>query len=107
MVKLINKDHNHWDEKLDSILFGYRVAKQRSTGFSPFFMLYHRETRLPVDISISPICHNSDDNTTSVDNFVNDMMQVRDDPKPQAVLNIQSAHENQKMYYDKKNMCHR
>ena len=67
-------------------------------------MLYHREARLPVDISISRICHNNDDNTTSVDNFVKDMMQVRDDLKPQAVLNIKSAQENQTKYYDKKHV---
>ena len=85
LVKLINKDHNDWDE---SILFGYLVTKQRSTGFSPFFMAYNREARLPVDISISPICHDNDDNINSVHNFVKEMMQVCDDLKPQAVRNI-------------------
>ena len=53
-----------------------------------FFMAYNREARLPVDFSISPICHDNDDNINSVHNFVKKMMQVRDDLKPKAVRNI-------------------
>ena len=50
----MNENHNNWDEKIDSILFSYRVAKHRSTGYSPFYLMYHREVRLPIDVELLP-----------------------------------------------------
>ena len=32
LSKLVNEEHNDWDQKLDTILFAYRVSKQKSTG---------------------------------------------------------------------------
>ena len=28
----------------------YRVSKYKSTGYSPYFMMYHRQPRLPIDV---------------------------------------------------------
>ena len=39
-----------WDEHLDPIMSAYRATKHDSTGFSPYFMVFHKEPRLPVDI---------------------------------------------------------
>ena len=38
------------DEPLPFICFAYNTARQESTGFSPFFLVYGRESNLPVDI---------------------------------------------------------
>ena len=37
--KCVNKNKNDWDECLDKILFSIRIQKQKSTKFSPFFLL--------------------------------------------------------------------
>ena len=52
LLKLINTHKTNWEYKLDPVLFGYRVAKHHSTGDSPFYMLYHREPRLPIDVEL-------------------------------------------------------
>lgn len=52
LVKFINENQDDWDDKLDPILFGYRAAKHHTTGYSPFFMMYHREARLPIDAEL-------------------------------------------------------
>ena len=52
LLKVINTHQTNWDDKLDPVLFGYHVAKYRSIGYSPFYMLYHRQPRLPIEIKL-------------------------------------------------------
>ena len=92
-MRFINESQDDWDQKLESILFGYRAAKHRTTGFSPFFMLYHREALLPIDVELMPD-RRSDD--------VEPIVQVRDDLKPEAIRSIKRAQDYQKEYYDKR-----
>ena len=40
---------------LDSILFSYRVSRQDSTRYSPFFLVYGRQARLPVEFNINDV----------------------------------------------------
>ena len=42
LVKLVSSNQDNWDELLDSVLFAYRTAKQKSTQFSPFELMYCR-----------------------------------------------------------------
>ena len=39
-----------WDEILPYVAMGYRISKQRSTGYSPYFLLYGREPIFPSTI---------------------------------------------------------
>lgn len=47
---LDNKDE--WADILDSVLFAYRTSRHASTGYSPFFLLYGRHPRLPVELML-------------------------------------------------------
>lgn len=42
LTKVVNDDQNDWDEKIPSILFGYRTSKHASTGYSPFEVMFGR-----------------------------------------------------------------
>lgn len=42
LVKLVNNNQDDWDGLLDSVLFAYRTAKQKSTQISPFELMYCR-----------------------------------------------------------------
>ena len=42
----VNKDQDNWDEELPNVLLSYRIAKQETTGISPFELLYGRQARL-------------------------------------------------------------
>ena len=55
LLKMIDENQNEWDKYLDSVL-AYCTSKQASTRFSPFFLLYGREPRLPVDLIVSSNC---------------------------------------------------
>ena len=46
----VNENKNDWDECLDQILFSIRIQKQKSTKFSPFFLLFNRNAKAPVEL---------------------------------------------------------
>ena len=50
----VNSSQKDWDRYLNPVLFGYRVSPSEVTGESPFFLLYGRQPRLPVDVSMLP-----------------------------------------------------
>ena len=46
--------HEHpgvWDKKLRLVCIAYNTSVHQSTGFSPFFLLFGRQARLPVDLA--------------------------------------------------------
>ena len=50
LVRSLKESNTHWVEELDSILWGLRTTPNRTTGFTPFFMVYGTEAVLPCDI---------------------------------------------------------
>src|SRR5436309_14945473 len=38
-----------WDRNIAPVLFAYRTSKHSTTGISPFYLIYGREPRLPID----------------------------------------------------------
>ena len=53
LLKLVHEDESKWDRYLDSVLFAYRTSKQASTKYSPFYLMYGREPRLPIDLIVT------------------------------------------------------
>ena len=47
-LSLINND---WDLYIAPTLFAYRTTKHSTTKIEPFFLVYRRSARLPVDLS--------------------------------------------------------
>ena len=50
LVRSLKESNTHWVEELDSVLWGLRTTPNRTTGFTPFFMVYGAEAVLPRDI---------------------------------------------------------
>ena len=92
-------DISEWDEKIDTVLFAYRVSKNKSTGYSPYFMMYHRQPRLPIDVEFLPNQSLEDEN---VEEFLSTMLQIKDEIKDKASANITKAQSQQKEYYDRR-----
>ena len=61
----VDESPQDWEAYLPDCLMAMRIAKNRSTGFSPFFLVYGRECVIPLDIlygrppqtPLSPINH--------------------------------------------------
>lgn len=51
LLKLnLDNPTENWDLELGLTLMAYRRAVQFSTGYTPLYLLYGREMRLPLDI---------------------------------------------------------
>lgn len=47
---LTDKDKMNWKDSLNKLIFAYNCTKTDVTGFSPFYLLYGRSPRLPIDM---------------------------------------------------------
>jgi len=50
MAKLISSNQRDWHERLPAIAFAYRTSVHESTGYTPFYLLFGRDARIPADI---------------------------------------------------------
>ena len=50
----VSSNQKDWDTYIPLVLFGYRVLPNPTTGESPFYLLYGREPRLPLDVNFTP-----------------------------------------------------
>ena len=60
----IAKDQKDWDEYVTLILFPHRIFVCEAIDDSPFYVLYGREPRLPIDVKL--LSKESEYLTTSV-----------------------------------------
>ena len=45
----VKPDAKDWDETIPLLTFAFNTAEQETTGFSPYYLLYGRQPRLPID----------------------------------------------------------
>ena len=50
LVQSLKESDTHWVEELDFILWELRTTPNRTTGYTPFFMVYGAEAVLPCEI---------------------------------------------------------
>src|SRR3990170_972710 len=50
LVQSLEQSDCHWVEELHSVLWGLRTTPNRSTRYTPFFMVYDAEAVLPCDL---------------------------------------------------------
>ena len=49
----MNEKQDNWDEAIDDILFAYRTSAQATTKHTPFYLMFGREARIPIQMEIS------------------------------------------------------
>ena len=50
LVKYCTKKKKEWDTFLDSSVFAYNTAKQQSTSYTPFELMFGRKAVIPIDL---------------------------------------------------------
>ena len=66
LAKLVDESQTNWDEKIYTVLMGYR-ARQASTKHSPYFLLFHQQMRLPIDSEVLPSSLDQEDDDEDLD----------------------------------------
>ena len=93
LAKLSSDDHSNWDIVMDTAL---RASFQSSIQHSPYFMLYQKEMRLPIDVEMMPVIEESDGNSSEdLEATVNALLVKREEIFRKAAKNIKDAQKKQ------------
>ena len=84
------------DRYLNPVLFGFRISPSEVTGESPFFLLYGRQPRLPMDVSMLP----PRDISASIADHRARVVENIEIAQRIAKENIQRAQQRMKDYHD-------
>ena len=57
LKKLCEKDPTNWNKYLNQVLTSYRITPNLATAETPFFLVYGRETNLPLHQLLEPMQH--------------------------------------------------
>jgi hypothetical protein len=55
MLRILSEHQDRWDKVLPGVLFAYRTSVQKSTQYTPFYLMYGRHAKLPVDCELECI----------------------------------------------------
>jgi len=87
-IAKVTKNLQEWDSAINSVLFAYRTAKNSTTKFTPFYLTYGREARLPI---------------TALENETLEInLETLEENRQQAIENVTKAQEKQKKRHDSK-----
>jgi hypothetical protein len=85
IAKLVSNEEREWDNFVDATLFAYRTKKHKTTGYTPFYLMYGRQATLPIELKIpgkEELSHQDDPLLTRlyqlIENLENDRRNVID-----------------------------
>ncbi|GBM30716.1 Transposon Ty3-I Gag-Pol polyprotein [Araneus ventricosus] len=87
-------EQKNWDTVLPFVTFAYNSAKQNSTGFSPFFLIYGRNITTPLDVILP---HNNDQDHD--DSYVQQLITRFEEARQLAKIHIKDAQASDKRRY--------
>ncbi len=92
MVRALSPDvKRDWPRRLQTLTFLYNCTTHESTGYAPFYLMFGRVPRLPVDILFRSVLN--DQNVVSYDKFVDTLVK---DLKEAMVIAQEHATKEQK-----------
>ena len=94
----VERHARDWDHYLPYMLYAYRVTAQESTRESPFFLLYGRDARQPVEEALN--CPTSV-YMVDLDDYKSELVQGLTSAWKTAAECIKSAQKRQKTIYDR------
>ncbi|KAK3741432.1 hypothetical protein QZH41_003976 [Actinostola sp. cb2023] len=94
----VTENTDTWDENIGACLMAYRSSVNKSTGYTPFHLMFGRETRLPLDIMLG---EEITEEESSYGKFATDLKEKLTEAYRQTSKNLQMAQLRQKEYYNK------
>ena len=89
-----------WKKHLQTIVHAYNCTKHESTGYSPFFLMFMRQPRLPVDLALG--IDPEEKSTLSYPSFVVSLKKRLQYAFELATKKAKEAQQKQKKYFDRK-----
>ena len=92
----VSRNQKDWDLFIPAALFAFRTSPSETTLDSPFYLLYGREPRLPMDASLLP----PTDPSSSIAEHRRRIVQQIETSQRLALENTQRAQQRMKQHYD-------
>ncbi|GFS77821.1 transposon Tf2-11 polyprotein [Trichonephila clavipes] len=92
----VDVEQKNWDEILPFVTFAYNTAKQETTGFTPFYLLYGREAETTLNTML-PFCPNDFD-----DNNITKIAARAEESRQLARVHTLRAQDKDRRRYDSK-----
>ena len=90
-----------WKSHISSMTHAYNCTKNASTGFSPYFLMYGRQPRLPIDVKFG-LFRNLSSSTFSKSKYIDRLKKRLDFAYQKANAAQQKDSARHKLRYDKK-----
>ena len=91
-----------WRRYLPKMAFAYNSTINKTTGFSPFYLLFGRESKLPIDLVFLEVRDEHRLQKKSHEQFVKEWHQTMKEAVQVARKNVNKSAQYNKQYYDKK-----
>ena len=103
MLKSLPENGKHdWKKYLQKLAFAYNSTINKSTGFSPFFLMFGRQSRLAIDSIFQTDTVSPDLKNQTHKQFVNDWRSSMEEAFEIANMNIKKSSTYNKHHHDKK-----
>ena len=100
---LPKEDKINWQDWVSTLVHAYNCTTTRVTGFSPYFLMFGREPRIPADETFGVTFPQTRRQT--VKNYVETLRKRLEWAYQTATEHIQKDVERRKLYYDRKSHC--
>ena len=98
LAKYVSGHQRDWDEHLPLVMMAYRSSVHASTQYTPFYLLFGHEVRLPVDIMFG----RQPDHQPEVSEYVRNLRDTLEDVHENAREHLRTAQKRQKDHYDQR-----
>ena len=100
MLRTLSDEHKHdWKTHINKMIHAYNATQNESTGYSPFFLLFGRHPRLPIDLIFDLEPNNS---YNSHQDYVRKWSEGMEETYRIASENAEKARLKGKKHYDQK-----
>lgn len=101
IAKLVSNEDKEWDNFVDATLFAYRTKKHKTTGYTPFYLMYGRQATLPIELKIPGVVEPNEDKDPLLSRLYHLIEQLENDR--QNVKNkVTQEQQRQKERHDQK-----
>ena len=97
LAKLAQQDVHTWDRYLSGVLLAYRTTQHATTRFSPFYLTYGRDPRLPIDLDWP---QDQPEPPETLHKRVHNITARLDQSRAEVISSVERAQEKQKTAYD-------
>ena len=96
-------DKIQWQDWVSTLVHAYNCTTTRVTGYSPYFLMFGREPRIPVDETFGVTFPKTRWNT--IKQYIETLRKHLEWAYQTATKHIQKDMERRKLYYDRKSHC--